>query len=61
MKQLENILNKTEVRGKEMKNLLKKFVFGCVMIVMLPIYALGMSLLFVAAMVTGLLCDWMEN
>lgn len=44
-----------------MKNLLKKFVFGCVMTVMLLIYALGMSLLFVTAMVTGLLCDWMEN
>ena len=49
------------LRRKEVKNLLKKFVFGCVMVVILPLYAIGMCLLFVAATVTGLLCDWMEG
>ena len=44
-----------------MKNLLKKFVFGCVMVVILPLYAIGMCLLFITATLTGLLFDWMEN
>ena len=44
-----------------MKNLLKKFVFGCVMVVILPLYAIGMCLLFVVATVTGLLCDVVDG
>lgn len=44
-----------------MKKLLKKVVFYSVMTIIIPIYCIGMTLLFIAALVTGFMCDHMEG
>lgn len=44
-----------------MKKLLKKLAFSCVMVAVLPLYVIGMCLLFVASLVTSLMCNWVEN
>lgn len=44
-----------------MKKFLKKVVFYGVMMIILPLYGVGMLLLFIASIVTGTMCDWMED
>lgn len=44
-----------------MRKLLKKVLFYSVMAIVLPLYGIGIILLFIAAIITGLMCDWMED
>lgn len=44
-----------------MKKALKKILFYSVITLVLPLYGLGMLLLFIAAMVTNTMCNFMED